>query len=337
MKALLVKQPGPDGVLEPAILPGPVPAAGQVIVRVGAVGANFSETLVRQGFFGAGPRIPGLDIAGTIVELGRGVTGFVVGERVIVNPAITCGQCGYCRAGNHGTCRQRSALGQGRDGGYAEFVAVPAENLHYLSDDIPFSMAATIPSPFFTAWQMLFARARLKPGETVLVTGAAGGVGSAAVQSAKLAGARVIAVAGGEAKHLFLRDWGADVVIDYSQGDSREAIADLTAGAGVDVALDIVGASNWPLCIGALKAGGRLVTCSINGGRNPDLDILDLMTKQLSVMGAGAAGPSRWRATSSHWSMPASSMAISIGSCRWTMRQRRCRCCWNDGSSARSS
>ncbi len=182
---MIVRESGEKGRLEAAIVPDPVPDRDEVIVKVHAVGVNYADLSLVRGMFGSTPRIPGLDVAGTISALGSDVTDLDIGARVVLNPAITCGRCEYCRSGNDRTCRSRRAIGQAVDGGYAEYVKVPALNVHLIGDHVTFERAATIPSNYFTAWQMLFNRADLQPGETVLISGAASGVGTATAQIAQ--------------------------------------------------------------------------------------------------------------------------------------------------------
>ena len=290
MKAIMAVDPGEHGRLELVDAPDPTPRPGEVVVEVAAVGINHADLSLVKGLFGPASRIPGIDVAGRIASLGTGVTELQVGDRVLLNPAVACGRCDYCRTGNDGTCRQRRALGQLLDGGYADYVAIPAVNVLPLADSVSFEQAATIPANFFTAWQMLFLRGSLQPGETVLISGAAGGVGSAALQIARLAGARTIAAVGSEAKATAVRGWGADVVIDYGRDDLAEAALAATAGEGADVIIDTVGVDFWPAFIRALRPGGRLVSCGFVAGRRLDIDIVDIIARQAQIFGCGGSG-----------------------------------------------
>jgi NADPH:quinone reductase-like Zn-dependent oxidoreductase len=291
MKAIMAVEPGEHGRLELVDVPDPVPQPGEVVVAVAACGINHADLSLVKGLFGPAARIPGIDVAGRVAALGASVTGIAVGDRVVLNPAVTCGRCDYCRTGNDGTCRQRRALGQLLDGGYAEYVAIPAVNVLPLADRVSFEQAATIPANFFTAWQMLFLRGSLQPGETVLISGAAGGVGSAALEIVKLAGARAIAAVGSEAKAAAVRGWGANVVIDYSRSnDPAEAVLAATAGEGADVIIDTVGVDLWPEFIRALRPGGRLVSCGFVAGRRLDIDIVDIIARQAQIFGCGGSG-----------------------------------------------
>jgi NADPH:quinone reductase-like Zn-dependent oxidoreductase len=290
MRAIVVREPGETGRLELTDVPDPEPGPADAVVRVGAAGVNNADLMLRRGFFGTGAQIPGIDVAGTIVSGGRDVAQSLIGTRVVLNPAVTCGVCEYCRAGEHGTCRSRQALGQQRDGGYAEYVRIPIDNIHPIADALTLEQAAAIPSNFFTAWQMLMSRGRLTPGETVLITAAAGGVGSAAIQIARLAGARVIAAVGREDKRAFVLSLGADETINHTDEDLGERVLALTHGRGAELVLDIVGASNWPHYLRAVRAGGRIVVCSVTGGRNADLDLVPLLANQITIVGTGGIG-----------------------------------------------
>jgi NADPH:quinone reductase-like Zn-dependent oxidoreductase len=290
MKAIMAVECGEHGRLELVDIDDPAPQPGEVVVEVAAVGINHADLSLVKGLFGPASRIPGIDVAGRIAALGAGVSGIEIGDRVILNPALTCGRCDYCRTGNDGTCRQRRAIGQLLDGGYAHYVAIPAVNVLPLADGVSFETAATIPANFFTAWQMLFLRAGLEPGEIVLISGAAGGVGSAALQIARLAGARTICAVGGDAKAKAVRDWGADVVIDYAREDMAEQTLAATAGEGAHVIVDTVGVDLWPSFIRALRPGGRLVSCGFVAGRRLDIDIVDIIARQAQIFGCGGSG-----------------------------------------------
>ncbi len=270
--------------------PDPVATHGELVVEVGAVAVNNADLLLRRGYFGPTPPIPGLDVAGTVVAKGRGADEIPLGARVVLNPAVSCGLCDHCRAGQHGICPKRSTLGQQRDGGYAEYVSIPQENALLLDDKIEFQSAAATPANYFTAWQMLMVRAALQPGETLLVTGAAGGVGSAVVQLAVLTGARVIAAVGTDLKREAVRSWGAHETVNYSTEDLADSVASITSGRGADVIVDVVGAALWPAYMTSIRSGGRLVTCSSTSGNKPELAILDLMLKQVTICGSGPTG-----------------------------------------------
>jgi NADPH:quinone reductase-like Zn-dependent oxidoreductase len=234
--------------------------------------------------------IPGIDAAGTVVGLGANVSTVSAGTRVLLNPAVTCDACEYCLAGNHGTCRRRKAIGQLLNGSYAEYITIPASNVHAIRDDMTFEEAAAIPSAFFTAWQLLILRARVVPSETVLVMAAASGVGSAALQVAKLSGCKVIAAAGSDRKLELIGEWGADGLINYSKEKLPDRVLEMTDGRGVHAIVDTVGASAWEGYMKCIRAGGRIVTCSAIAGSKPSVDIFDLIRNQVSILGSGPQG-----------------------------------------------
>jgi NADPH:quinone reductase-like Zn-dependent oxidoreductase len=169
----------PGGRLEYSDWPDPTAGPTDVVLQVGAAGVNYTDLLLRRGMIGRLPAIPGIDAAGTVVARGHQVDDIAIGTRVIVNPATSCDRCEYCLSGNHGTCRQRRAIGQALDGSYAQFLRIPRSNVYQIRDDLSLEEAAAMPVAFFTAWQMLMMRAKMRPGECVLIAGAAGGVGSA--------------------------------------------------------------------------------------------------------------------------------------------------------------
>ncbi|MEE8166144.1 MAG: alcohol dehydrogenase catalytic domain-containing protein, partial [Myxococcota bacterium] len=194
MKAAIITQHGGPEVVEIADVPRPTVPPGHVLLAVKAAGLNHLDLWVRRGLPGLPPKFPhigGSDIAGTVAELGPDVERFTVGDRVLVNPGLSDGECEWCRKGQESLCVSYRLLGEHIDGGLAEFVSVPASNLLSLPDSFVFEEAAAIPLVFQTAWRALMSRARLQQGETVLITGASGGVSTAAIQIAKLAGATV--------------------------------------------------------------------------------------------------------------------------------------------------
>lgn len=203
MQATVFERHGGPEVLEPREIPDPLPAAGEALVRVRACGINHLDLWVRSGLPGLVvemPHVLGSDVVGEVAALGPGVSGLAVGAKTLVHPTLSCGECDACRAGEDNLCRHHDVLGRRRNGGYAGYVRVPARNCLPFPDRLTWEQAAAAPLVFLTAWHMLVGRAKLRAGEDVLVIGAGGGVGSAAVQVARLLGARVIATAGSAAK-----------------------------------------------------------------------------------------------------------------------------------------
>jgi NADPH:quinone reductase-like Zn-dependent oxidoreductase len=289
MKATaIVAHGGIDG-LKYMDLPDPKPGPNEVVIRVRACALNHLDVWLRIGIPAYKlelPHVPGSDVAGEIVALGEGVTNFKVGDKVIVNPNLTCGECEWCRMGEDSMCQSFGIFGAKCWGGYAEYAKVPARNLIPMPENLTFEQAAAFPLTFLTAWHMLITRAGLKPGERVLVVAAGSGVGVAAVQIAKLAGAFVIATAGTDEKCEKVKALGADAVINHSREDIAEKVRELTNGRGVDVVFEHVGPAVFEQCLRSLAKGGRLVTCGATTGPTASFDIRFLFSRQLSVIGS---------------------------------------------------
>ena len=263
--------------------------ADQVLVRVRACALNHLDLFIRAGIPGIKyhmPHILGSDIAGEVAAVGELCERVKPGWRVLLSPGLSCRQCEACLAGNDNFCRRYTLLGSGVDGGYAEFLAAPEYSVIQIPDDLSFEAAAAAPLVFLTAWHMLMGRARLQPGEDVLVLSASSGVGSAAIQIAKLFQCRVIATAGGDAKLAKARELGADHAIDHYQQDISAEVRKITGKRGVDVVFEHVGAATWPKSLESLAAGGRLVTCGATTGYDARVDLRYLFSKQWSLLGS---------------------------------------------------
>ncbi|MBI4013448.1 MAG: zinc-binding dehydrogenase [Candidatus Rokubacteria bacterium] len=292
MKAVAFARFGGPDVLEPHDLPDPVPGPGEAVVRVRACGVNHLDLDLRAGVSGFPVRFPhvlGIETAGEVAAVGAGVQGVGPGARVLVIRAVTCGQCAACLAGEDNLCRRRETFGLDRPGGYAECVVAPARNLLPLPPALGFEAAAATQVAFSTAWFMLIERARLQPGETVLVTAAGSGVGSAAVQIARYGGARVVATAGSPAKRERLRALGVEAVVDHGRPDWAEEVRRLTGGAGVDCVFEHVGGAVWSAALSLCRRGGRVVTCGAHGGERVALDLIDLFRRQAALLGSYSA------------------------------------------------
>ncbi|MCS6963662.1 zinc-binding dehydrogenase [Thermoflexus sp.] len=291
MKAIVFYRHGDPDVLEAAELPTPHPGPGEVLVRVRACAMNHLDLWVRRGIPSLRlemPHILGSDVAGVVAEVGPEISGIEVGDRVVVNATLSCGQCEFCLRGEDNRCRQGGILGEHVRGGYAEYVVVPARNLLKLPEGFPFEEAAAASLVFLTAWHMLITRGALRPGEDVLIVGAGGGVNTAALQIAKLAGARVIVVASNPEKAERARALGADHVIDRSQEpDWSRAAWQWTGRRGVDVVVDNVGRATWMKSIRVLRPGGRMLVVGATSGPNPeDFDIRYVFSRQISILGS---------------------------------------------------
>src|SRR6202522_2716131 len=287
MKAVRIHQFGGPEVLTYEDVPDPQLRKDQVLVRVRACSLNHLDIFVRNGLPGIKlPRIPGSDIAGEIAEIGEYVSGFKVGQRVLLAPMHYCGHCERCVAGLQNQCREFTVLGNGVDGGDCELIAAPAANVIPIPDTLDFNQAASVPLVFVTAWHMLVGRAGIRPGQTVLVLGASSGVGIAAIQIAKLFHCRVITTAGDEAKLARGRELGADYGINHYQQKISEEVRKITNKEGVDIVVEHVGAATWDESMKSLQSSGTLVTCGATTGYNAAIDLRHLFARQLTILGS---------------------------------------------------
>ena len=286
MKAGLFYEHGTPVVLRVEDVPVPQPGPGEVRLRVAAAALNHLDLWVRSGLPGGTllPHIGGADIAGTVDAIGADVTGVRAGERVVVDPSWSCGTCDWCERGEEPLCNSYRIIGEHTQGGFAEYVVVPARNLFGIPDDYPMEQAAAAPLVFLTAWRGLMTRARLTTGDTVLITGASGGVATAAIQVAQHAGARVYAVTTVDNVER-VRALGADVVYDREQVDySKEVWAD-TGKRGVDIVFDSVGEVTWRQNVRTAARLGRIVVYGGTTGPHLETDARLLFWKQLEIIG----------------------------------------------------
>lgn len=287
MKAIRFHQHGGPEVLKYEDVPDPVLRKDQVLVRVKAVALNHLDLFVRQGVPGVTlPHIPGSDIAGDVVEVGEYVTDVKSGMRVLLAPMSFCGVCEKCVSGQQNFCPHFSVLGYRVPGGDSELFAAPRVNVLPIPDELTYDEAAAVPLVFLTAWHMLVGRAKIQPAQTVLVLGASSGVGSAAIQIAKLWNCHVIATAGSESKLDAARELGADFVIDHYRQKISEEVKKITAKQGADVVFEHVGQATWPESVRSLKPGGTLVTCGATTGPEGSIDLRVLFTRQLNLLGS---------------------------------------------------
>lgn len=287
MKAVRFHEQGALDVLRYEDAPDPQPGPDEVLVRVRACALNHLDIWVRSTLPRISlPHICGSDVSGDVEALGANVAGLERGQKVVVNPSLSCGKCPYCLAGDDNLCDSYGILGAATDGGYAELVKVPARNVFPIPGHLSYEQAAAFPLVFLTAWHMIVHRARLTAGETALVHAAGSGVGSAAVQIAKLCGARVIATARGADKLRMAKELGADEVVDYCEHDFRERVMAMTNNRGVDVVVEHVGPATWRGSLGCLAKGGRLVTCGATTGPTVEVDLRFMFSRQLTVLGS---------------------------------------------------
>jgi NADPH:quinone reductase-like Zn-dependent oxidoreductase len=289
MRAARIHQHGGPEVLVYEDAPEPTLKPDQVLVRVRACALNHLDLFVRAGIPGMSfsmPHVLGSDIAGEIVEVGDLCQRVKPGWRVLLSPGLSCRQCQQCLSGADHFCRRYTLFGYAADGGNTELLAAPEYSVIQIPDDLSFDEAAAAPVVFLTAWHMLMARARLQPGEDVLVLAASSGVGSAAIQIARMFQCRVISTAGGDAKLAKARELGADHVIDHYRQDISAEVKRITGKRGVDVVVEHVGVATWPKSLEALAPGGRLVTCGATTGYTAGIDLRYLFSKQWSLLGS---------------------------------------------------
>jgi NADPH2:quinone reductase len=290
MKAIVLRKFGGPEVLQYEDVPAPQPAAGGILLKVHSVSVNRTlDLIVRAGKYPVKIRLPhvlGADPAGEVVEIGSGVTQFKVRDRVAVISAIPCQQCGPCLAGKEANCVNSKRIGVDLWGGYAEFIRVPARYAVKLPDEISFAEGTVITRHFPMAFNLLAGNADIKPGEWVLVMGAAGALGSSCIQVAKMLGARVIAGAGADERVEAAKNYGADFAVNYRRQNLAEAVMDLTHGNGVDVVCEnIADPTLWPGALNSLAMGGRLVTAGAHGGGMVQLDVKRVYMRRLRIIG----------------------------------------------------
>ena len=298
MLAVWIERHGGPEVLQFGELPRPEPGPGEVLVRLKAAALNHLDLWVRRGWPGLKltyPHILGADGAGVVAQVGPGVTDWREGDRVVINPNIGCGECWYCLAGYDNRCERWQLLGETRSGTYAQYVVVPARNLYRLPEGFDEHQAAAAALVFQTAWHSLITRGGLQAGEHVLIVGASGGVNTASIQIAKLAGCTVYVVGSNAQKLDLARRLGADYLIDRSQHPKwhREVLR-LTQGRGVDVVVDNVG-TTFPLSFKAAAKGGRILTVGNTGGPVFEIDNRYVFSKHLSIIGSTMSPQSDFR------------------------------------------
>jgi NADPH:quinone reductase-like Zn-dependent oxidoreductase len=293
MKAVRFHTHGGPEVLQYEDAPAPEPNADEALVRVKACALNHLDIWARNGLPNVEipmPHISGSDIAGVVEQIPEEEKTFAKGDEVIVNPGIGCGRCDRCLSGRDDQCRDYTIIGYGVDGGYAELVKVRRDHLVKKPAGMSFEEAASFPLVFETAYHMLATKARAGPGDVVLVLAANSGVGSAAVQVAKLLGARVIATAGDPEKMERARGLGADYVVNHYKDDVLSEVRKITEKRGADVVIEHVGKATWSGSVKALAKGGRLVTCGATTGADVATDLRYVYNKELTIYGSFMAG-----------------------------------------------
>jgi NADPH:quinone reductase-like Zn-dependent oxidoreductase len=289
MRAIVIEEHGGPEALKSVERPDPEPGPGEIRARIRAVALNHLDLWVRRGVPGVRyplPIVPGCDGSGIVDALGPGVDGPAVGSACVLAPGVSCGVCEACARGDDNLCRTYGILGETRDGTCADFIVVPAANVLPKPESISFEEAAAVPLPFLTAWHMLRNRARLQPGETILIHAAGSGVSTAGIQIADLLGARILVTAGSDEKLARAEEMGAEAGINYRTADFVKEVRRLTGKRGVDVIFDHVGADTWEGNIRSLAKGGRLVFCGNTSGTEGATSLPHVFFKSLSLLGS---------------------------------------------------
>lgn len=289
MKAVYFEETGGTDVLRFGDMPRPQPGAGQALVRVLACGVNRLDIYARTGRTPVKmPHISGSEAAGEVVAYGPGTATerVPVGGLTAIAPYLFCGECEFCVAGEETMCIRGDILGLASQGAFAEYVVVPTSSLIPLPDGVSAAEAAAVGLAMITAWRMLVEKAKVRPGETVLVQAGGSGIGSAAIQIAKLAGARVIATVGSGEKMEHAQRLGADNVINYNELDFAQEVRKLTGKRGVSLVVEHIGQNTWASSIACLARGGRLVTCGATTGNDGATNLWTLFAKELRLIGS---------------------------------------------------
>ena len=289
MKAVFLETHGGPEVLKYGDLPDPKPKANEILVKIHAVALNHLDLWIRKGMphlKHTYPLILGSDIVGTVIERGLEASEVALEQKVLIHPALSCGRCEACSSGWDNLCSQYKIFGEHVSGGYCEFISVPKQNILPFPQKLSFAEAACIPLVFLTAWQMLVVRAKIKPGQVVVIHGAGSGVGSAGIQIAKLFGATVITTAGSDEKLQKAKELGADYGINYQKENFLERVSKIAGKYGVDVVFEHVGKAMWEASLQCLKWGGVLVTCGATSGFDVKLDLRHVFFRQIQILGS---------------------------------------------------
>jgi NADPH:quinone reductase-like Zn-dependent oxidoreductase len=289
MKAVVFHEHGGPEVLRYEDVADPLPGRGEVVIEVRATSINHIDIFLRRGMPGLTvplPKIAGSDASGVIRELGPEVSGLKIGQRVTINPGISCGRCEFCSAGFASQCVSYHMVGEHSDGAYSELVKVPAHIVLPIPDSLSFEDAAAAPLVFLTAWSMMVSKGKIRPGEDILILGAGAGVGTAAIQIAKMTGCRVFATASNDQKLEEARKLGADFLINYKKDEFDKKIREITNKRGVDVVVDYIGADTWVRSLRSARRGGRVLTCGATTGFAPQTDLRQIFFRQVQVIGS---------------------------------------------------
>jgi NADPH:quinone reductase-like Zn-dependent oxidoreductase len=289
MKAMAITAQGGIEKVQYIDVEGPQLGPREVLIETQAAALNRLDIFVRNNLDSlklSTPHVGGADGVGIVVEVGAEVRTTKVGDRVLINPALNCGVCEFCQAGEQSLCVRFGIMGETCPGTFAEYFKIPQENAHPIPEGLSWEEAAAFPLVFVTAWRMLISKAAIKPGEDILILGIGGGVSIAALQIAKSLGLRAIVTSSSDEKLQQAKNLGADVVINYKTQDFAREVRDLTQRRGVDVVVDSVGGDSYAKSLACLVKGGRLVTCGATAGPRPQTDLQRIFWNQLSVFGS---------------------------------------------------
>ncbi len=287
MKAVRIHQHGGFDVLKYDELPIPTINQNQCLVKIKAAALNHLDLWVRKGIPGVPlPMIMGSDGAGIVEKVGKEVSDFSEGDRVLIQPLTYCGECRWCKQNKENYCEKWGIFGENQDGTQCEYMAINADHLRIIPEGMSFEEAAAFPLVAETSYTMLIDRANIQSDETVFVWGASSGVGSMAIQIAKAMGCKVLTTVGNSEKRKLAEKLEADVVINYKEDDIAKIVNEFTNKRGVDVVVEHVGTKTWDTSLRILGKGGRIVTCGATTGSEAKFDIRHLFYKQQSILGS---------------------------------------------------
>lgn len=294
MKAAFINTHGDLEQIQIGDIDIPKIGPNDILVETKFAALNHLDLFILRGWPGLNLKMPhvlGADGSGIIKETGSEVTTVSEGDRITINPGISCGKCEMCLSGKQVFCKQFSILGEHQWGTYAQLVKIPEINALKIPNNYPLDRAAAAPLTFLTAWRMITTQANLKFNEYVFIHGAGGGVASAAIQIAKLLGAIVITTTSTPEKIEKARELGADFIINYKEMKDyiKYIYEDLTKRHGIDVVIDSVGKATFSTSIKLLRPGGRLITCGVTSGPFTNIDITNIFWKQLEIKGSTMA------------------------------------------------
>jgi NADPH:quinone reductase-like Zn-dependent oxidoreductase len=288
MRAMAFAQPGGVEVLQMMDLPKPTPDDDEVVIQVKACALNHLDLWVRSGLPTKipMPHIGGCEAAGIVAEVGRKVSNLATGQRVLISPGLAEIDAEWTNVDLDSCAEGYRIFGYQTQGGFAEYAKARAYDCIPISEAWSFVEWSAIPLTFVTAWNMLHHRARVKPNDRVAVFGASSGVGTAAIQIARQAGAHVFAIAGTDEKLRKAEELGAEFLINYNTQDVGKEVKARTGGRGADIVVEHVGAAVWQQAMRCLGRNGRLVTCGATTGPKVEIDLRFFFTQQFAVLGA---------------------------------------------------